>query len=317
MADKPILFSGPMVRAILAGEKTNTRRLYKLPKGMIWYDALGGEQEGWYCSEDHENNGWWHVEEDRAPVAVGDTLLPALAIPSLGDRYCADTFGNIWSLCSGRWRRLKGAKSSKGYLTVTPARHRQYKTQLVHALVAEAFYGHRPGMQVRHLDGDQLNNAPENLDWGTQQQNWSDRACHGRGMGEHHHNNKLTTLDVSTIRESLLSQRKLAKQYGVSQNAIWCIRNGVTWRKDRDPYPPNMPRWASRITLKVTGVRIEHLQDMNRGDAMAEGCPFPNMAKGPNPMVWFAQLWDEINGKGSWDADPWVWVYDFKREQQG
>lgn len=84
------------------------------------------------------------------------------------------------------------------------------------------------------------------------------------------------------------------------------------------PWKPSihMPRWASRITLEVTGVRIEKLQEMNRGDAMAEGCPFPNMAKGPNPLDWFKELWDGINGKGSWAANPWVWVYEFKRVKQ-
>lgn len=74
-----------------------------------------------------------------------------------------------------------------------------------------------------------------------------------------------------------------------------------------------MPRWASRITLEVTGVRAERLQDISRGDAMDEGCPFPNMAKGPDPRRWYADLWEQINGPGSWDANPWVWVIAFTR----
>lgn len=74
-----------------------------------------------------------------------------------------------------------------------------------------------------------------------------------------------------------------------------------------------MPRWASRITLEITGVCVERLQDINRGDAMAEGCPFPNMAKGPDPRKWYADLWETINGEGSWAANPWVFVLAFKR----
>lgn len=77
--------------------------------------------------------------------------------------------------------------------------------------------------------------------------------------------------------------------------------------------PIHMPRWASRITLKITGVRVERLQDISRGDAMAEGCPFANTADGPNPRQWYADLWEQINGEGSWDANPWVWVIEFKR----
>lgn len=65
--------------------------------------------------------------------------------------------------------------------------------------------------------------------------------------------------------------------------------------------------------IEITDVRIERLQDISRGDAMDEGCPFPNMAKGPDPRQWFTELWDEINGAGSWAATPWVWVVEFKR----
>jgi hypothetical protein len=46
---------------------------------------------------------------------------------------------------------------------------------------------------------------------------------------------------------------------------------------------------------------------------MDEGCPFANMADGPNPKDWFNNLWQSINGPESWDANPWVWVVEFKR----
>jgi hypothetical protein len=75
----------------------------------------------------------------------------------------------------------------------------------------------------------------------------------------------------------------------------------------------HMPRWASRITLEITQVRVERLQDISRGDAMAEGCPFPNMAAGPDPRQWYAELWDQINGPGAWALNPWVWAVSFKR----
>ncbi|MGE5866558.1 MAG: hypothetical protein ACM32J_15885, partial [Rhizobacter sp.] len=76
----------------------------------------------------------------------------------------------------------------------------------------------------------------------------------------------------------------------------------------------HMPRAASRITLEGTGVRVERLQDISRGDAMAEGCPSPNMRDGDDPRKWYADLWDSINGASScWDANPWVWVVEFKR----
>ncbi|MDR2325461.1 MAG: hypothetical protein LBE51_08700 [Acidovorax sp.] len=78
------------------------------------------------------------------------------------------------------------------------------------------------------------------------------------------------------------------------------------------PWKPaiHMPKDLARIWLEVTGVRVERLQQISRGDAMAEGCPHPNMASGPDPREWFAELWDSTGG--DWAANPWVWVIDFK-----
>jgi len=76
-----------------------------------------------------------------------------------------------------------------------------------------------------------------------------------------------------------------------------------------------MPKACARIVLEVVSVRAEQLKDITRGDCMAEGCPFPNMAIGPDPRQWFADLWETIHGPGSWERDRnnWVWVIGFKR----
>lgn len=76
-----------------------------------------------------------------------------------------------------------------------------------------------------------------------------------------------------------------------------------------------MPRWASRITLHVTKVRVKRLQDITRGDAIEEGCPFANMAIGPDPRDWFRAIWAEINEPGAWNANPWVVAYTFTVER--
>lgn len=83
-----------------------------------------------------------------------------------------------------------------------------------------------------------------------------------------------------------------------------------------------LPRWASRITLEITGVRLERLNDITHDDARAEGIQL-----GDDSMLWepmgvhscisamgaYANLWDAINGPDSWNANPWVWVIEFKR----
>lgn len=82
--------------------------------------------------------------------------------------------------------------------------------------------------------------------------------------------------------------------------------SGRRWKS-----PIHMPRWASRLTLIVTDVRVQRLQEISRGDAMAEGCPFPNMADGPNPREWFRDLWASLHGPEAWAANPWVAALTF------
>ena len=74
----------------------------------------------------------------------------------------------------------------------------------------------------------------------------------------------------------------------------------------------HMPRWASRITLEITGVRVERLQDISETDAKAEGCTVWPECKAPAAYNLYRALWDSINGAESWNANPWVWVVEFK-----
>lgn len=80
------------------------------------------------------------------------------------------------------------------------------------------------------------------------------------------------------------------------------------------------PRGLSRITLEVTGVRVERLQDISHADADAEGCrgrrsADPALGFTITPRERFNALWEQINGAASWAANPWVWVVEFKRVQ--
>lgn len=74
-------------------------------------------------------------------------------------------------------------------------------------------------------------------------------------------------------------------------------------------------RAASRITLEIVSVRVERLQDISEEDAKAEGCePHPpSVIDGKIYRRPFNCDWEQIYGKESWDANPWVWVVEFKR----
>jgi len=92
---------------------------------------------------------------------------------------------------------------------------------------------------------------------------------------------------------------------------------------DKPKYRPPlfMPRWASRITLEITGLRVERLQEISDRDCDTEGVR-PSVDGNAhdwrgNENGWhrtFRQLWDSLNAKRGygWDTNPWVWVIEFK-----
>lgn len=106
-------------------------------------------------------------------------------------------------------------------------------------------------------------------------------------------------------------------------------QGGLTYRADhahpdgdgptRIKWKPSihMPRWASRITLEITDVRVERLQAISHDDALAEGMAWngPGDSWNAPPVPQFAKLWNSINGIRSgraWADNPWVWALTFK-----
>jgi hypothetical protein len=141
-------------------------------------------------------------------------------------------------------------------------------------------------------------------------------------------------LDRDHYNDPGLPRGHLSTRYGSPR------RNGCAYRAETDRegdeirkqygyhWRPSihMPRWASRLLLEVTDVRVERLQDISEADAIAEGVsytgPYPHaLASGflPRPddlaRREFRRLWESINGAGLWDANPWVWVVSFRRVQ--
>lgn len=358
MKECPILFSAPMVKAILDGRKTVTRRVVKPqpthfnPVGVPRLARPEGPSDMIRCPYGMP-----------APV----TFRP---IASTGGVYVAGDDGRIYRDGSPLkpWR----GGYEQGYEMVSAGEQRK---AYVHRLVCAAFYGPAPdGLpEVRHLDGDSLNNRPENLDWGTKEQNAADRSAHGRASREAHPAGKLTeeaVAEMHALRDSM-TRPALAARFGVAKGTVDDVLDGRTWIARTAP-PPNLPRYqrqpgeklwvretwmdllgtgierktgdhgryayaadtppgsygddqrkayglswrpsihmpraASRITLEVTGVRVERLGDVSESDARAEGV---------QSVAEFKELWASINGPSSWDANPWVWVVEVKRVEGG
>jgi len=253
MADKPIIFSAPMVCALLDGRKTQTRRVIKnvpdapparcaprnAPKHPAPYlDAYCGERP---TSTNPRGMGrnwhWWQIDDRPGPVAF---RLPY----ATGDRL---------------WVR-------EAFTTCE-------KHKFMIAYRADGECG------AWCWDGD------------------------GKPIFIHHGH----VLEASP-----------RGQWGFA-------RYGGRWRS-----PIHMPRWASRLTLTVTDVRVQRLQEISEADAWAEGCRrgdatdnggyFPADETDPSGIGWrgwdcacdwYADLWNSLHGPEAWDANPWVAAYSF------
>jgi len=110
----------------------------------------------------------------------------------------------------------------------------------------------------------------------------------------------------------------------------WCER---MWNDDGSKHPSiHMPRWASRLTLTVTDVRVQRLQEIDDADARAEGAGLyvpghgfiteddlkcdPGYSNFLAPRRGFEAIWAEINGPDAWGANPWIAAYTFMVERR-
>lgn len=251
MTDRPIIFSAPMVRSLIAGTKTQTRR--DLTKTFARYPQLDGyetsgalktiEGRNVPCVEfTHSELGLWHPEEN--PKGRSGWYVPLRA--AIGDR--------LW-VREGWW-------------------------------IAERYsYGTTPG-------GCEIDPPP---------------LAYRKGAPIHY----AADGDPKNVGNRTYGPDGLRGGSFAAPDpyAIWLKKPSI-----------HMPRWASRITLTVTDVRVERLQDITEADAIAEGIErsekFPDRYLTPAgdfaiPTVAYHRLWDSINGDGAWDRNPWIVAYTF------
>lgn len=249
MTDRPILFSAQMVRALLAGTKTQTRR----PLSRSW-PVLGTR---WT----HKSAPWQGLDFTRAVARTRNTMAVALC----GDDAWPDPHLDV--------PFLHPEDAARGGLWEDD----------------ELWYRVRPPFEF----GDRL--------W--VKETWR------------------TWRDFDDIRPNTLPAVEAPVFYEADRDN--CDRHG------KARVSIHMPRWASRLTLIVTDVRVERLQDISEADAIAEGIerdethPFlwkrgplegdQNKVAVTNfPELAYRSIWESINGPGSWKANPWVVAVSFE-----
>ena len=250
MRERPILFSAPMVRALLASTKTQTRRVVKVP---------------------HNNPlGKWEPTTFGGPngglTRKGETIPEHVAI---WRTRTGETIGAKWVVGDRLWVR---------------------ETCRAHEITdAEA------DADTWKL-GDRLDEFP----------------AYG--------------LD-GVVYTADNAFREIENTLEASER--WGALNAYRGKRGAVVPGIHMPRWASRITLEITEVRVERLQDISFEDALAEGVadyrPLiePECNDGETadqcarrlqwPQREYRLLWESINGNGSWERNDWVWVVGFKR----
>lgn len=132
------------------------------------------------------------------------------------------------------------------------------------------------------------------------------------------------------VREAFITGFDIDDEFGrpVGDRKAWyrVTDRGLTWYDpdtettlDNPPWKSStqMPRWASRLTLIVTGVRVQRLQDITEADAVEEGV---SPISEPDDRKWehyaphgvaFRALWNSLHGPGAWEANPWVAAITF------
>jgi hypothetical protein len=247
MKERPILFSAPMVRALLDGSKTQTRRQFK---ARGWAAATLKALE------------FVHVLHGAAARVLS----------------CAQPVDTAWA-----GFKLGADSTSPAYFKCP--------------------YGQ---------PGDRL--------WVRESGVRSLLVGMGDQMGMFRH-------DVPATSDTGRWWIESTRAPGASYNAVACTRQAALLGASAKVCPSiHMPRWASRILLEIVSVRVERLNDCSEADAVAEGCTKnhngyywggPHPVSGTKQMATarkaYCDLWESINGAGSWAANPWVWVVEFKR----
>lgn len=147
-----------------------------------------------------------------------------------------DNKGNIYRICrNGQLKKLVQHADKDGYMIIRVRCNGHRRSLKVHRLICCAFHGPCAiGMVSRHLDGNRSNNLPNNLRWGTSQDNSDDKKIHGTMCTKEKHGRaRFTQTDIDSIRSRYANgetQQSIANDFATTQNRISEIVTRKTWK---------------------------------------------------------------------------------------
>jgi hypothetical protein len=310
MKERPILFSAPMVRAILSGAKTQTRRVVKDAGDHILYFRRGEEDPRRWVGCDGLPIG--HV---YCPYGVpGDRLFWTMAAPSWAGQTPEERFWARVIKTPSCWEWLGGVAGH--------ARHGRLKIgqamQSTHRYSWSLHNGDPGDKHVLHTCDVGWCVNPGHLYLGTSVDNRRDQTDRGRIRHLYGSANPAAKLadgaadEIRRLYAAGAEQADLALQYGVTQPHVSKIVNAKRrFATEGAPLALLGSRW-----LEVTDVRVERLQSISEEAARAEGVDPLEWSGGPanaDARAAFHELWDRINGSvgRSWNDNPWIWALAF------
>jgi hypothetical protein len=300
-----------MVKAILDGRKTMTRRVIKMVPSIM---EPTSEVDPLPCLVDAYKNAWiktcpYGQPGDRLFITQGASFDKTVPFEK---RFWSRVykFESCWEWFGNTNRKGYGIIRQNGISIAT----QRASWRLHNGAIPN-------GMHVLHTCDMPWCVNPAHLYLGKNEDNIRDKVMRGRtakSIGAKNGQAKLTETDIAQIRvlywEQNIYQHQIATQFNISQPEVSRIVHDKRWNSIPNPRPLIGHRW-----LEITAVRVERIQDITEEDAKAEGIVVwegDRLQRGNSGgQQDFSKLWDSLNAKRGygWDVNPWVWVISFRR----